>query len=169
MNDELLDLVNENDEIIGTELRSKIYTMQAKNFRAVNVFVINSSGQLWIPRRTARKKLFPLCLDMSVAGHVKSGESYDEAFRRETDEEINLDVTTVPYKILGRLTPHEHGLSAFTTVYEIPMETTPHYNTEDFFEYFWLTPPEVLRRLDAGDISKDDLPKLLRHFYPPLH
>jgi isopentenyldiphosphate isomerase len=49
----------------------------------LNAFLVNDYGQIWIPRRSSLKRIFPLCLDMSVGGHVVSGESYEEAFRRE--------------------------------------------------------------------------------------
>ena len=59
-NDELLDLVDEQDRIIGSGLRSEIYREGLSNFRVVNAFLINDAGQLWIPRRTANKRIFPL-------------------------------------------------------------------------------------------------------------
>jgi len=44
--DEYLDLVNENDEVIGRKLRSEIYAEHLSNFRVVNAFVVNSKGEL---------------------------------------------------------------------------------------------------------------------------
>lgn len=99
---------------------------------------------------------------MSVGGHVESGETYDDAFRRETEEELGIDVTRIPYRLIGHFTPHEHGLSAFMNVYEITSNDVPDYNREDFMEWFWLTPKEVLERVEAGDKAKSDLPKLVR-------
>lgn len=164
--DEYLDLVNENDEVIGSKLRSEVYAEKLSNFRVINVFVINSKGELWIPRRTAEKRVFPLCLDMGVGGHVESGETYDQTFRRETQEELNLDIDTVTHRLLGKLTPQGSGVSAFMQVYEIKTEDAPMYNSRDFFEYFWLSPQELLTKLEGGEKYKDDLPKLVKIFYP---
>ena len=130
---------------------------------AVNAFLVNNAGQLWIPRRTATKRIFPLCLDMSVAGHVTSGEDYLTAFRRELYEELNLVLDDVDWKLIGHLTPHQHGMSAFMNVYEIRANQVPDYNRDDFIEYYWLYPHEVITRLNSGDKSKDDLPRLVRH------
>lgn len=163
--DELLDLVNDNDEVIGTKLRSEVYAEGLKNFRAVNAMIVNDKGELWIPRRTEHKKIFPLGLDMSMGGHVESGEDYDETFRRETAEELNLDVDTVPTKLLGKLTPHEDGVSAFQQVYEINMNEAPNYNPQDFIEAYWLTPQALLDKLANGEKSKDDLPIIVKKFY----
>jgi isopentenyldiphosphate isomerase len=163
--DELLDLVNDNDEVIGTKLRSEVYAEGLKNFRVVNAMIVNDKGELWIPRRAAHKKIFPLGLDMSMGGHVESGEGYDETFRRETAEELNLDVTTVPIKLLGKLTPHEDGVSAFQQVYEIKLNEAPAYNPDDYISYEWLTPQALLNQLASGEKSKDDLPIIVKKFY----
>lgn len=88
--DEWLDLVDENDQVIDRMLRSEVMKKGLKNFRAVIGFIKNNKGQLWIPRRVKEKISFPLSLDMSVAGHVGVGETYDKAFRREAAEEINF-------------------------------------------------------------------------------
>lgn len=163
--DELLDLVNERDEVIEVLPRSEVYKRGLHNFRAINVFIKNSQGQIWIPRRVATKRVFPLCLDMSVGGHVESGETYDFAFTRETQEELGLDITKLNWRLIGHFTPHEHGLSAFMQVYEIALDEVTYFNPDDFFEAFWLYPSEVLDRLTAGDISKDDLPRLIKLVY----
>jgi isopentenyldiphosphate isomerase len=90
MTDEYLDLVNEKDEVVGKKLRSEVYAEGLSNFRVVNVFLRNFEGKLWIPRRTANKRIFPLCLDVSMGGHVESGESYEVAFKRELSEESHF-------------------------------------------------------------------------------
>lgn len=165
MSDEILDLVDENDNVIGKKLRSEIYAEHLSNFRVVNAFVINSRGEFWIPRRSPSKRIFPSCLDMSVGGHVETGETYDETFKRETAEELNIDTDLVQTRLLGHLTPHEHNVSAFMHVYEIRMEDAPRFNPDDFTEYYWLTPQALLERIANGDPAKSDLPKLVKIFF----
>lgn len=163
--DEMLDLVDGNDVVIGSKKRSEIYAERLSNFRVINAFIKNSEGKLWIPRRTATKRIFPLCLDVSVGGHVESGETYEDAFARETEEELGIIITDISFGLLGHLTPHQDNVSAFMNVYEIWSDETPTYNQKDFVEYYWLTAPEVFDRLTQGDISKGDLPKLIKKFY----
>lgn len=163
--DEYLDLVDKNDKIIGKMRRSEVYAKNLSNFRTINVFLVNSKGEIWIPRRTAIKRVFPLCLDMSVGGHVESGETYDQAFKREVMEELNIDTDKVDHRILGKVTPHKNDISCFSTIYEIKSDRTPDYNRGDFIEYFWLTPAEVINKIKQGDRAKSDLPKLIRIFY----
>lgn len=163
--DELLDLVDQNDAVIGQMLRSEIYLQGRTNFRVVNAFLLNPEGKIWIPRRTGCKRLFPNCLDMSVGGHVKSGESYEDAIERETLEEVRIYFKNATTRLLGRLTPHKHGVSAFMKVYEIHSDRTPEFNNDDFCESLWLSPNEAMARIAGGDPAKDDLPKLLNIFY----
>jgi isopentenyl-diphosphate delta-isomerase len=163
--DEYLDLVDSENNVVGKRRRSEIYALGLRNFRVINAFIVNTSGKLWIPRRTADKRVFPLCLDVSMGGHVKSGETYRDAFVREISEELNINIYEYDYRFMGKLTPEKDDVSAFMEVYEIATDVEPLYNKEDFVESFWLYPREVLERIDNGDIAKEDLPKLIRHFY----
>lgn len=163
--DEYLDLVDENDNVIGKKLRSEIYVENLSNYRVVNVFIVNSEGKIWIPRRTASKKIFPLCLDMSVGGHVKSKESYEEALRHELKDEVGIDIEKVSCRYLGSLTPQKNGVSSFMKVYKVRSDEAPNYNKNDYLEYFWLTPKELLKRIAEGEKTKEDLPKLIKYFY----
>ena len=165
MSDELLDIVDEHDRVIGQRFRSDIYSKNLTNFRVVNAFIQNDKGQLWIPRRSKCKRIFPLCLDASMGGHVEAGESYEEALQRELMEELRIDIASVTYKQLGILTPHQHDTSAFMKVFLLQSNETPNYNTDDFIESFWLIPQDVLSLLETGDKSKDDLPKMIKHFF----
>jgi isopentenyl-diphosphate delta-isomerase len=161
---EVLDLVDDNDKIIGTILRTETYTKKIKNYRVVHGFLRNAVGQLWIPRRTPSKVLFPNGLDYSVAGHVESGESYEEALRREAAEELNLDLALAPWKLLGKRTPKD-GAHCFQAVYELLAERSPEYNPKDFSGAEWMTPEEAVRKIHAGDLAKTDLASTIEQFY----
>ncbi|BDP42544.1 nudix hydrolase [Deinococcus aetherius] len=162
--EEWLDLVNERDEVVGRVTRGEAWARRLP-VRVVNAFVVDSRGELWIPRRTLHKRTFPGCLDMSVGGHVESGEGYEAAFRRETREELNLDVDTVPWREIAAFSPHRTNFSSFMHVYEIRADTAPTYNPDDFSEAEWLTPGHLLRRIEGGDRAKGDLAELVRRCY----
>lgn len=165
MSDELLIMVNEQDQIIGQMLRSEVYARKLNNFRVVNAFIMNSQGQLWIPRRTKEKRLFPLALDASMGGHVMAGETYQEALAREIQEELNIDVSAKPFTFIGSLNPHTHGTSAFMQVFVYHSDEAPNYNPIDYIEYYWLHPHEVLDMIEKGEPSKGDLPIMIRSLF----
>ena len=162
---EMLDLVDDRDNVIGVMERGEVYAKGLDNFRVIDAFIKNKEGKLFVPRRQAHKRLFPLALDTSGGGHVSSGETYDEAFVKEAREELDIDIVKTNYKVLGTMNPTIDGVAAFMTVYEIQSDATPDYNSDDFSAHYWLTPIEIMQRLSDGDTSKENLPKILKKFY----
>jgi isopentenyl-diphosphate delta-isomerase len=100
-----------------------------------------------------------------MGGHVESGETYEFSFKRELMEELNIDANTTAWKLLGHLTPQKDEVSAFMNVYEIHTDMAPKFNTDDFIEFFWLSPDELLAQIEQGAKTKGDLPKLVKRFY----
>ena len=131
----------------------------------MNVFLENSQGKIWIPVRNPQKELYPFCLDNSAGGHVKNGEDYDYAFRREVMEELDIDVLQCEWELLGYLRPQEDKVSAFMKVYRIMTNTTPHFNRYDFLWGNWMKPSEVMELINKGQPCKNDLRILLKRFY----
>ena len=163
--DEIIDIVDDFDNVIGQKKLSEVHRNKISHVRVVNLFLFNSTGELWIPRRTVFKENFPASLDMSMGGHVQSGESYEEALQRETEEELGLDILQYEVRLLGYLTPVRDKVPAFMKVYEIPTDHTPVLNKLEFSEAFWLTPHEILERIKRGELAKPDLAKLVEMFY----
>jgi isopentenyldiphosphate isomerase len=159
---EILDLVDRDDTVIGQFDRNSRNYGTFSNFRVVNAFMINDAGELWIPRRTANKRIFPNALDMSVGGHVASGEDYEHAFLREAREELGAEPASDEWQEIGYFNPYQTGLSAFTKVYRINRNEAPRYNQEDFSEAMWITPEDLIQRINEGDAAKSDLSPLIR-------
>lgn len=164
--DEYIDVVDENDNVVGRKLRSKSRIDSVrKNTRVVHGFLVNSRWKIWIPRRTVQKHSYPLGLDFSFSGYVQSGETYEQALKREVEEEIGFDLDKVDWRQLGYFSPYKDGTSTFMKVFEIRSDKTPDYNKDDFCEAFWISPEELLKRIEAGESSKKDIPKLVKLFY----
>ena len=59
--------------------------------RAVVVFVVSMDNRrVLLQKRSAKKKLWPNCWDLTAGGHVLTGEIGYQAAIRETEEEIGL-------------------------------------------------------------------------------
>lgn len=98
--DELFDLVNDDDKVIGQALRSACHGDPGLIHRAVHVLVFNSSGALLLQKRAPGKYIQPGKWDTSVGGHLALGESYLAAAYREMAEELGL--TGLPLTYLYR-------------------------------------------------------------------
>lgn len=158
--DELLDLVDENDQVIGTILRSKsmLVHREGKGFlRAAELFIRSKEVKLWIPRRSLKKTIAPGGLDYSASGHVASGESYEQSAIREIKEELNLDVDPKQLKLMHVFPPTGDEPKFFRAVYIYESDEVPNFNREDFTEYYWLSPKELLAKLEAGEPAKRSL------------
>lgn len=89
MTDELLDVINEKDQVIGREMRAVVHRAGLWH-RGIHVFLFTPEGKLLVQTRGRHRQAFPLALDCSVSEHVKSGESYLQAARRGLREELSL-------------------------------------------------------------------------------
>lgn len=158
MDDELLDLADENDTVIGTINRkdyNKLIEEQLGYIRASELFILNSEGKLWVPIRTATKTIAPNGYDYSAAGHVGSGDDYLQTIIREAKEEINLDITAVDLEYIDKMRSDVERY--FRSVYLLRSDVTPTFNPHDFVSAQWLTPTELLASVDGGHPAKASL------------
>jgi isopentenyl-diphosphate Delta-isomerase len=88
--DELLDIVNDEDIVIGQEMRSTVHQLGLQH-RGVHVFLFTPDGKLLVQKRSADRIHSPSMLDCSVSEHVKAGESYLEAAMRGMKEEMGVE------------------------------------------------------------------------------
>ena len=156
--DELLDLVNIDDEVVGTILRSDYGLLLEKKhgyIRAVEMFIQNDEGKFWVPTRTAHKKIAPNGLDYSMGGHVESGESYIESALREIEEELNLKIDSSKLEFIKKFEPGE--IPYFRCFYIYRSNQSPEYNPDDFIGAEWLSPEEILQKIASGAPSKTSL------------
>ena len=86
---EFIDVVNENDEVIGNAPRDEIYDKRLLH-RIVHIFLFNDNGDIALQLQSKHKKFCPFYWSSSAAGHVKSGETSEEAAIRELEEEIGV-------------------------------------------------------------------------------
>lgn len=168
---ELLDLLNKDENIVGTVKRAAYYKNPEKYkglyLRAAELFIQNDKGQLWIPRRNAHKKVAPNGLDYSAGGHVGAGEDYATGLIREIDEELNLVLQPKDLQLLHTFTPAT-GDPYFRGVFLHKSNKIPEYNKDDFSEYYWLYPQELIQKLEAGESAKVSMLETVRVLQPAL-
>lgn len=87
--DEMLAVVDEDDNVIGSERRDVIHRDGLKH-RAVHIFALNKNGEILLQKRSRLKDKCPGLWDSSAAGHVDAEEEYDVCAARELEEELGL-------------------------------------------------------------------------------
>ena len=95
MTDELLDLVDKNDQVIGTVWKSEAHGDPTKIHREVAIAVFNDKEEVLLQRRSMKKRNDPGRWTITAAGHVGKGEDPKIASVREVKEELGLDVKPV--------------------------------------------------------------------------
>lgn len=89
MTSEWVDVVDTDDRVVRTVSRPEMRRDRLRH-RAVFVAVLDGAGRILVHRRSESKDVWPGWLDIAVGGVVTSGESYEQAVRRELAEEIGV-------------------------------------------------------------------------------
>jgi isopentenyldiphosphate isomerase len=75
----------------------------------VHIWFYSSRGQVLLQQRAPSKDTFPNLWDVSVAGHMHTGETPEEAALREVREEIGLEMQADALEFIGRYkSEHAH-------------------------------------------------------------
>jgi isopentenyl-diphosphate Delta-isomerase len=87
-----LNIVNDQDEIIGVEPRDKIHR-DGLLHREIHIWFYTPKGEIIFQHRAKDKDTFPDLLDATVGGHVEVGDSYEKTAIKEAKEETGLDIS----------------------------------------------------------------------------
>ncbi|MEV1048792.1 NUDIX domain-containing protein [Streptomyces sp. NPDC049916] len=143
--DEILDIVDEKDEVIGQAPRGEA-TARRLRHRCVFIEARDPAGRVFVHRRTAAKLVFPSHYDMFVGGVVGAGESYDEAALREAEEELGVSGLPRPEPLFRFLySSAEH--TWWSAVYQVRCALPVAPQAEEVAWHAFLDDEEVRRRL----------------------
>lgn len=88
--DELLDIVDSDGNVIGQETRGVVYKKGLLH-RASHVLIRNSKGQIYLQKRSDKKKILPGYWDISSSEHLRIGETFEQAAIRGLKEELGIE------------------------------------------------------------------------------
>lgn len=88
--DEIFEIVDENNQVIGTARRADCHGNPALIHRTSHVIVFHPDGRILLQKRSERKDIQPGKWDTAVGGHLMPGEDFEIAARREMNEELGL-------------------------------------------------------------------------------
>ena len=141
MTEEIFDIVNERDEVIGSAPRSVVHARGLLH-RAVHVLVFNARGEVFLQKRSMKKDRQPGVWDSSSSGHVDSGEDYDACAVRELREEIGLAVAQTPQRLF-KIDACEETDAEFVWVYRCESEGPFTLHPDEIDAGGWFAPAEV--------------------------
>ena len=145
MDDELVALYDADGIEVGSAPRS---VMRSENLRhaASSVVVRDTTGRIYLHRRTTSKDVYPGLLDFAAGGVVCAGEDPLEGAVREVEEE--LGVHGVPLRPLGTAdyadAATRYRAFRFVTTYDGPIR----WQAEEVSWGAWVTLEDLVRRLD---------------------
>ncbi len=106
---ELIDLVDTRNNVIGTADAETAHE-QRQLHRVVGVFLFDLNGDLCLQDGNDYKKY-----DLSVGGHVRQGEAYEDAAQREMQEELGI---RVPLVHISTFLPSNAKMGHFWAIYQ---------------------------------------------------
>lgn len=90
MIEELVVLVDEQNNVIGTASKDTVHTTDTPLHRAFSLFIFNSKKQLLITKRASTKKTFAGVWTNTLCGHPAPNEIVIDAAKRRLVEELSI-------------------------------------------------------------------------------
>ncbi len=92
--EEFFDIFNEKGERIGQKARSTVHA-EGLWHKSAQVFLFDDAGRLYLQHRVADKDVCGGLWDLSVAEHLRPGETYLEGANRGLAEELGIHGITL--------------------------------------------------------------------------
>ena len=142
MSEEIFDVVNERDEVIGQAPRREVHRRKLCH-RAVHVLVFNAKGELFLQKRSMKKDCYPGAWDSSASGHLDQGEDYDTCAVREVREELGVQIT--PPRRLFKIDSCAETGQEFVWIYQCEHEGPFVLHPEEIETGGWFTTETISR------------------------
>ena len=146
--DEIFDIVDESDNVVGALPRSEIHRQKLKH-RAIHIFWLGNNGKLALQRRSYAKDNSPGLLSSSCAGHVDSGETYLAAAVRELEEELGVKVKDTQLHEIDYAPTHVELGHEFVRTYLLRGDFTLGLHRPEVDSIVWRSSVEVTHWIEA--------------------
>ncbi|HBC89189.1 MAG TPA: NUDIX hydrolase [Lentisphaeria bacterium] len=125
MPEEIFEIVDDSNNVIGTAKRGECHGNPVLIHRTAHVIVFHPDGRMLLQKRSMNKDIQPGKWDTAVGGHLMPGEDFETAARREMKEELGMP-PNLPLKHLFeskiRNKIESENTSVYSTVYEGPFD-----------------------------------------------
>lgn len=156
MKQEIFEVVNDRDEVIGLAPRDEVHKLGMKH-RATHVLIFNARGEVFLQKRSATKDCHPGKWDSSASGHLVPGEAYDACALREVEEELGVRLPAAP-RALFKIDACPATGNEFVWVYRAGAEGPFTLHPEEISAGGWFAPAALERWL--SDDPEDFAPSV---------
>ena len=149
--EEYVDILDESGNETGEVITKKEAHKTGKWHRAIHIWIISEDkNRILLQKRCADKNLFPNMWDISVGGHVSSGEDTLVAAKRELSEELGLNPDNYKFEyvdvIKEKFVDGDIVSNEFVTIYKIINNvniSSIKLQKEEVSEVRWFTKSEL--------------------------
>ncbi len=149
--EELFDIVDDQDRVIGQAPRSACHGNPALIHRVAHVLVFNSTGQILLQKRSRFKDVQPGRWDTSVGGHLDPGEDYLSGALREMAEELNI--INQPLEVLYSYRHRNDFESENVTSFYLCYDGSVRFDPNEIEEVAFYSVEEIAQMLGSGTLT----------------
>lgn len=159
---EIIDVINENDVVIGQVARDELYRKKLSH-RIVHVLVFDKNNQILLAKSCATKPFGANMWGTSTGGHVRAGETTEQAARRELGEELGIqtNLTLIGKDWFETALEQRKCVTVFKAIYEGPF--FPSKDEVERINFMSLNEAKDLK--NRGENVTAELLWVLHHFF----
>ncbi|MDE2031034.1 MAG: NUDIX domain-containing protein [Patescibacteria group bacterium] len=163
---EYLDMCDEEGNLTGIKISKNEAHEKGFWHRSVHIWIINSKNELLIQKRSPLMDSDPNKWDISVAGHVSTGEDNITAALREASEELGLGLSAEDFILIGTI-QQKYARKGFINneinpIYVVRMDldlNNVKKQEEEVSEVKYISGVELKKIIDSKDTSFVSRPK----------
>jgi isopentenyl-diphosphate delta-isomerase len=154
-----VDVVNELDETIGEAPRRQVLA-RALNFHTAHLFLFDDAGHLLLQQLGAKRERNPLAWGASVAAYPFAGETYEDAIRRRTYQELGVAIEP---ELVVKTEMQDENSTKFVSLFTAPLTGDITLDRQHIEAIQFLPLAQVDAALRS---SPEDFTPTFRHIFP---
>ncbi len=158
---EVFDVVNENDEVVGEATRGEVHKNSDLIHRVVHIWILNDKNEILLQQRSLTKDKAPGQWDISCAGHVKKGNSAEITAKRELQEELG---TKADCKLIKKFIDRDIDQTEMVSLYYAIHNGPFRFPKEEIQQVKFFAKDKVLEFIQndpgASLASKEEIPMI---------
>jgi len=156
---EVFDIVNENDEVVGEATRGEVHQNPKLIHRVMHIWILNDNGEILIQQRSLTKDKDPGKWDISCGGHVQKDHDPEITAGRELQEELGIKANCkFISRFIEKLPDQTEMVNLYYAIHNGPFD----FLKEEINQLKFFTKEDALRFIEsdpqASYFSKKEIP-----------